>query len=121
MITFPQPGAIFMLSSESTYPHSCCPMITFPQPEAIFMSSSESTCIPSHHLPIPLSQPKAIFTSSSESTCIQSHCQPITHSHLHPEIFTASSCLHSCLCIPAGAGCLHGGNYYRCVVGGKMV
>src|SRR5258705_115376 len=38
--------------------------------------------------------------SSSESTCIWSCCQPITHLHLHPEIFTALSCLHSCLCIP---------------------
>src|SRR5258708_4096064 len=97
------------------YPHSCCPTIAFPQPGAIFMSSSESTYPHSRCPPIALPQPEAIFMSSLESTCIQSHCQPITHSHLHPEIFTALSCLHSCLCIPAGAGCLHGGNYYRCI------
>src|SRR5258706_358570 len=115
MIAFPQPGAIFMLSLESMYPHSCHPTITFPQPRAIFMLSSEPTCLQSCHPPIALSQPEAIFMSSSESTCIWSHCHPITHLHLHPEIFTASSCLHSCLCIPAGAGCLHGGNYYRCI------
>src|SRR5258708_1946886 len=85
--------------------------ITLPPPGAVFTSSSKPKCLQSHHPPIPLPQPEAIFTSSLESTCIWSCCQPIAHLHLHPEIFTASSCLHSCLCILAGAGCLHGGNY----------
>src|SRR5260221_3566799 len=94
---------------------SCHLPITLSQPRAVFTSPSKPMCLQSHHPPIALSQPEAVFTLSSESTCIRFCCQPITHLHLHPEIFTASSCLHSCLCILACAGCLHAGNYYRCI------
>src|SRR5258708_26568783 len=103
-IAFPQPRAIFTSSSKAMCLQSCHLPIALSQPRAIFTSLLKPMCLQSCHPPIALSMPEAVFTSSSESTCIWSHCQPIAHSHLHPEIFTASSCLHSCLCILAGDG-----------------
>src|SRR5258708_35452166 len=96
--------ANFMSSSNAACLQSQQQTINLSQPSAIFTSLLKPMCLQSCHPPIALSMPEAVFTSSSESTCIWSHCQPIAHSHLHPEIFTASSCLHSCLCILAGDG-----------------
>src|SRR5258708_17852635 len=139
--SFPPPAwGCLHIVIQSHISHSCHPTIAFPQPRAIFTSSSKATCLQSCHLPIALSQPRAIFMLLSKPMCLQSHHPPITlsclrlssHHHWNPHVSgpTASQLLirtstlkssqHHPVSTPVsaswlGAGCLHGGNYYRCI------